>query len=182
MSLWKKRVKTASCISKNRFNPCFRGCRSERLEEAFNEVKLAGLFQSLFSWMSLWKSYRFHLPVESSRFQSLFSWMSLWKRDRSISGRITRSSQFQSLFSWMSLWKRLRPNCLCERLYRFQSLFSWMSLWKTARHKIIRYGYEFQSLFSWMSLWKWSMDKRNNLSVYVSILVFVDVALKDNRR
>ena len=109
------------------FNPCFGGCRSERMLE--------------YALYPLWWS-------------------------------------FQSFFSWMSLWKHTAPITIWEKT-AFQSLFSWMSLWKT--YLFIPYTItiqKFQSLFSWMSLWK------DNLSVYeepnngVSILVFVDVALK----
>ena len=36
------------------FNPCSLGCRSERLDDLF-DMCLEEQFQSLFSWMSLWK-------------------------------------------------------------------------------------------------------------------------------
>mgnify|MGYP006950000004 CR=1 FL=1 len=86
-------------------------------------------FQSLFSWMLLWKSRPRRLRADHAEFQSLFSWMLLWKT--ALFGILFDwfQEEFQSLFSWMLLWKYV---ILAERGgdYLFQSLFSWMLLWK----------------------------------------------------
>ncbi len=85
------------------FNPCFSGWRSERQRNGRHNGKLITvsilvfldgalkakrsgvvshwrLFQSLFFWMALWKSYRLYFCVRLYLFQSLFFWMALWKQ------------------------------------------------------------------------------------------------------
>jgi len=138
------------------------------------------LFQSLFSWMLLWKEMaNSYQPTYWVEFQSLFSWMLLWKQytqgaRRQWSEKCFNpcslgccsesqlhprkqvvASTFQSLFSWMLLWKVLPPASeSCTSICRFQSLFSWMLLWKDE--------------------WAYS----NPVLGDVSILVLLDVALK----
>jgi len=163
------------------FNPCSLGCCSEsrsRLRHLLGSGRVSILvlldvalkarcshcfgkrnlkFQSLFSWMLLWKAggalalqyelwcfnpcslgccseraNRQNLKDRIFMFQSLFSWMLLWKWVSS--NWVFRSSMFQSLFSWMLLWKvviEFLPNAAAAG---FQSLFSWMLLWKMGRH------------------------------------------------
>ena len=61
------------------FNPCSLGCCSERSFRILENWE-NGLFQSLFSWMLLWKFYCIVIHDNGYyRFQSLFSWMLLWK-------------------------------------------------------------------------------------------------------
>ena len=134
------------------------------------------------------------------KFQSLFFWMALWKIVNDVWTK--RGGEFQSLFFWMALWKilfwdacryslvvsilvfldgALKANELVSDPIsgKFQSLFFWMALWKTKIDVSAAAVIEFQSLFFWMALWK---DRAGRLSVSpgrVSILVFLDGALKD---
>ena len=143
------------------------------------------VFQSLFSWMLLWKTKRRRarapiqvvsilvlldvaLKVSCSKlllhrfelFQSLFSWMLLWKGSPVVA-HMPRVNMFQSLFSWMLLWK-----CGCCTVWiwwnRFQSLFSWMLLWKACSDRGMYRARVFQSLFSWMLLWKMFFEDLGN--------------------
>ena len=134
------------------------------------------LFQSLFSWMSLWKcSSKTIWSVMTGMFQSLFSWMSLWKGG--VLTAIQAIGMFQSLFSWMSLWKYWWFTYFGIK-DKFQSLFSWMSLWKLrTEDRLTRLKESFNPCFRGCrserpsrNLWK--------PRLFVSILVFVDVALK----
>ena len=116
---------------------------------------LPGMFQSLFSWMTLigiaalWRTTR-----GSYKFQSLFSWMTLIGR---LSGYVTpqkgAGSWFQSLFSWMTLIGQLPPDLAELPAEGFQSLFSWMTLIGSRSPAGSRRPFiGFQSLFSWMTL------------------------------
>jgi len=109
-------------------------------------------FQSLFSWMLLWK-------LKMNNVEYCLSWVSiLVLLDVALKDcKVLRGSlapMFQSLFSWMLLWKSiwrrwnydekvvsilvlldvaLKANFVPEfgKVYMlFQSLFSWMLLWK----------------------------------------------------
>ena len=92
--------------------------------------------------------------------------------------RCTRNT-FQSLFSWMLLWKTNHYFCITTLFFLFQSLFSWMLLWKSRISRSRNGVTRFQSLFSWMLLWKpWSVPGVLGRS-RVSILVLLDVALKE---
>ena len=116
-------------------------------------TKVIGTFQSLFSWMLLWKSPSLHLTsYQSYAFQSLFSWMLLWKLVCRVCADVC--NWFQSLFSWMLLWKFLRPMLSCLYLPRFNPC----SL-----------GCCSESFFERCKNQRWNK---------VSILVLLDVALK----
>jgi len=151
MSLWKPPYNLRVEGGELSFNPCFGGCRSERVVLLARGRSLL-VFQSLFWWMSLWKASclrgrwtQHHVSIlvlvdvalkgqnsgdadpDWSRFQSLFWWMSLWKTVAEwlpIAG-----SSFNPCFggcrseSWIS-----KPTSLT--VFLFQSLFWWMSLWK----------------------------------------------------
>ena len=84
-------------------------------------------FQSLFFWMTLWKSTARECPGPRN-------WVSILVfLDDALKGGIpTRWShgwEFQSLFFWMTLWKALIRDDETGELM-FQSLFFWMTLWK----------------------------------------------------
>ena len=61
---------------------------------------------------------------------------------------------------------------------QFQSLFFWMTLWKGRQELNAEVLDEFQSLFFWMTLWKGRCDQAEPRLLAVSILVFLDDALK----
>ena len=61
----------------------------------------------------------------------------------------------------------------------FQSLFFWMALWKVAGNEVGTVTELFQSLFFWMALWKSGTPYQWPSNQRVSILVFLDGALKD---
>jgi len=141
-------VRWCACIWS--FNPCSLGCCSESHFIPFP-------------------------PQLVFRFQSLFSWMLLWK----FGNRSTTAgdSQFQSLFSWMLLWKWPRPPVPLVQV-QFQSLFSWMLLWKSAP---IEYSPSRLGGFNPCSLGccsESSSERPRRPSGRVSILVLLDVALK----
>ena len=133
------------------FNPCSLGCCSESCDRGGTDTT-RHWFQSLFSWMLLWKCTVLIQAQDTMKFQSLFSWMLLWKIMRL--NRQNSGGLFQSLFSWMLLWK----SCV---------VYTGRSFWTL-----------FQSLFSWMLLWKFFIAFDRFLFRSVSILVLLDVALK----
>ena len=183
------------------FNPCSLGCCSER-EEMFVIGFLRGMFQSLFSWMLLWKV---HISDSYVRYTS-FNPCSLGCCSESISSRIIRPS-VRSCFNPCSLgccsesFPSFFPNSLQARVsilvlldvalkdrfsftiitdkIMFQSLFSWMLLWKTLAESVFHSAKLFQSLFSWMLLWKKNASVLFVGGTEVSILVLLDVALKE---
>ena len=135
------------------------------------------MFQSLFSWMLLWKSSKFNMWTANYRFQSLFSWMLLWKLTGHTGLCIRKLVSILVLLD-VALKVGLRGVDV-QVLDGFQSLFSWMLLWKTGISPgpgALRKSFnpcslgccsesrvaglrvdpplEFQSLFSWMLLWK----------------------------
>ena len=135
-----------------RFNPCFRGCRSGTgIGDPF--LACLDLFQSLFSWMSLWNIEWYPRALSSAMgFNPCFRGCRSGTADRRTVG--IRFRRFQSLFSWMSLWNLVFAALTEFHCTRFQSLFSWMSLWNDGPPRL---------------------PSRKKL---VSILVFVDVALE----
>ncbi len=158
------------------FNPCSLGCCSERLSKEIRRDN-CNMFQSLFSWMLLWKRWARYwygawkgvsilvlldvaLKVDRFdrvkclvwEFQSLFSWMLLWKTTTGFGERVERSSFNPCSLGCCS--ERVSARFRLRETARFQSLFSWMLLWKNiVIEGIVTYD-EFQSLFSWMLLWK----------------------------
>ena len=133
-------------------------------------------FQSLFFWMTLWKSMFLHTPRNGSEFQSLFFWMTLWKRSLVRSGR-NYGACFNPCFSgWRSERCIFLPFWVCDT--SFNPCFSgWRSesgdiganlvievvsilvflddALKADRLKLfIMEDFKFQSLFFWMTLWK----------------------------
>jgi len=147
------------------FNPCSLGCCSE--SSSISDVyEPKNLFQSLFSWMLLWKA---SMSWSSG---SILGVSILVLLDVALKGEVVIAlgtlAEFQSLFSWMLLWKVDRaPGESCEdwcfnpcslgccserprspicrhRTPQFQSLFSWMLLWKiegTPDHPIYIIGF-----------------------------------------
>jgi len=149
MSLWNRRgYPSGSCGTS--FNPCFRGCRSGTKKAVPYRCRFENVSILVFVDVAL-------EPAPARLFNNL--------------------SRFQSLFSWMSLWNW---NFYLRRVLRgeFQSLFSWMSLWNATEELVSGYRCQFQSLFSWMSLWNVITGNAAASDCWVSILVFVDVALE----
>ena len=188
------------------FNPCSLGCCSESGRIAHPGILVESLFQSLFSWMLLWKDLQ---AITLDIPPNCFNPCSLGCcSESSIPYRYAYQwLQFQSLFSWMLLWKDVAPGNMYTLTVQFQSLFSWMLLWKRfpETHRSVWAGVsilvlldvalkavgtinpiisktKFQSLFSWMLLWKHSRENSNHIPDTVSILVLLDVALKGNGR
>ncbi len=211
------------------FNPCSLGCCSEsemRSPNSPNPPKVSILvlldvalkvvwatdigltllkFQSLFSWMLLWKIYTaFENNKPLLLFQSLFSWMLLWKyicfcvltsrygvsilvlldvalKEHTVPAIRGKFSRFQSLFSWMLLWKYTESGNPIVDLFSFNPCSLGCCSERVLHLFLGDLSAKFQSLFSWMLLWKpcrvWMADDRYN----VSILVLLDVALKAER-
>jgi len=138
------------------FNPCSLGCCSERSSRV-DRFMLAVEFQSLFSWMLLWKIRLPRRPPCAPRgCVSILVLLDVALKGHGAQIYKYITSKFQSLFSWMLLWKAIYY-CSGAHATRFQSLFSWMLLWKS---NYVNLG---------------SPDD------LVSILVLLDVALKDGR-
>ena len=108
------------------FNPCFRGCRSGT-DAVTPPVPVELVSILVFVDVALEQKKQFPIGVGSRMFQSLFSWMSLWNRHPPDFSTLVKVSilvfvdvaleleilfaarftgEFQSLFSWMSLWER----------------------------------------------------------------------------
>ena len=111
------------------FNPCSLGCCSERflypsrlkIHYSFNPCSLGCCSESL----NLWRT-----GSSEKEFQSLFSWMLLWKSWSTI-----RSRSWKSVSILVLLDVALKECCRNKhpiRIGGFQSLFSWMLLWKAA--------------------------------------------------
>ena len=183
------------------FNPCFRGCRSGTRTREHPAV-LVARFQSLFSLDVALEQTPKKDIAEVNMFQSLFSWMSLWniyywychrtilivsilvfvdvalERDEGVDEAKGYRLGFNPCF------RGCRSGTIMSILNDeggivFQSLFSWMSLWNTAVGIVcFKPWFKFQSLFSWMSLWNIIDIIPRTQNSLVSILVFVDVALE----
>ena len=184
------------------FNPYSFGCVAERIWKTKKIVVCLG-FQSLFFWMCRWKYYRrwcalycqvvsililldVSLKAPASQayketakmFQSLFFWMCRWK----CASR-----------SWLELWKKVsililldvslkvgHVNGALKLCFVFQSLFFWMCRWKLyALGRMGLHFSEFQSLFFWMCRWKCVRSATKRVSQVVSILILLDVSLKE---
>ena len=132
------------------------------------------LFQSLFSWMSLWNSKVAGCAGARMRFQSLFRGFA-WNTSLPVSHQVGcfiscfpgRRSGTASAFELSGLFPVVSilvfVDVALERhmdeqihpSFRFQSLFSWMSLWNETDFLSMLERMGFQSLFSWMSLWNY---------------------------
>ena len=177
-------LKVNHCISKKivakGFNPCSLGCRSERDEES-RATAYVKRFQSLFSWMSLWKYLSSEGWEIETLFQSLFSWMSLWKATRP-----TSPQSCQPCFNPCSL------GCRSERLSSCPSTvslpgFNPCSLGCRSERRYSENGCRLSPPgFNPCSLGCRSEREvcgRSGVSgANVSILVLLDVALKENLR
>ena len=161
------------------FNPCSLGCRSESLLHQ-NCFIMLYKFQSLFSWMSLWKA----LIVAADLFPPKVSILVLldvalkvyYPGDETI--KHSNVSILVLLDVALKAFFNLRYN---SRAKRFQSLFSWMSLWKVLhryRYRAPRDGFNPCSLGCRSESWFNGYFTRQ--FIYVSILVLLDVALKEN--
>ena len=184
------------------FNPCFGGCRSESQCGA-TRLDVIRQFQSLFSWMSLWKPPE----VRGDGMGDVVSILVLvdvalkgcWNMLYILSdGRFNpffRGCRSESILHQSPYERRLRFNpcfrgCRSERhtfLYRILLLYrSFNPCFRGCRSERITYPFmknqitEFQSLFSWMSLWKDCCRDEIPACFSVSILVLVDVALKES--
>ena len=158
------------------FNPCFSGWRSERGRK-LRRSAYRSRFQSLFFWMALWKLAEVAVEMAWVSFNPCFSG---WRSERQCVGNWTSSSSsFNPCFSgWRSERRHSRGDVIRQPI-EFQSLFFWMALWKLERNNnILNTVLLFQSLFFWMALWKLCRMRRVFLCHLVSILVFLDGALK----
>ena len=175
MLLWKEDSPEGIPYKVWGFNPCSLGCCSERggvisitgTVNSFNPCSLGCCSESRLFCYSI---------ALSIKFQSLFSWMLLWKNtDRWL------SYTWQESFNPCSLgccserwvvnqnsrhWRSFNPcslGCCSESFFEIPS---------------IRRQIQFQSLFSWMLLWKPIIFTTIVRLQPVSILVLLDVALK----
>ena len=108
-------------------------------------------FQSLFSWNLLLMAMEWEAGMAQISFQSLFSWNLLLMNTVRLDA--PDSAWFQSLFSWNLLLMSRNYEGLWSRTIRFQSLFSWNLLLMVLLLRI------------------------SSHTSYVSILVFVELAL-----
>ena len=161
--------KTSAC-----FNPCFVGNRSGRIMDV-SQAKTRFLFQSLFCWKSVWEPRVYGAGAKVPGFQSLFCWKSVWEIMRFIRFRFglwcfnpcfvgNRSGSDNSRFR-LSSW------------LLFQSLFCWKSVWEQQGNFYWWSSGWFQSLFCWKSVWENCVGIHNIESIYVSILVLLEIGL-----
>ena len=142
----------ASAKIKKCFNPCFHGSLSGR--QGFSRTQASySSFQSLFSWISLWKTFdRVPIPPMFTGFNPCFH--------GSLSGRHGLPSHTQ---------RRNDVSIL---------VFMDLSLEVHRSWALVPRGMLFQSLFSWISLWKGDGARLKILGDGVSILVFMDLSLE----
>ena len=160
----------------SRFNPCFPGSSAE----SHNIV---------------------HLDTPPASFNPCFPGSSA--ESGSLYIRLGRMGVFQSLFSWIKRWKPSPPRRPLSLPHRFNPCFpgssaesfpetpqpretgrfnpcfpgsSAESIWIFHDKSLI---FMFQSLFSWIKRWKRDVYRRHFFVPKVSILVFLDQALKD---
>ena len=166
-------------------------------------AKCVRKFQSLFFWMALWKGSV--VPCERT-FTSFNPCFSGWRSESFLLGKSSSlSSSFNPCFSgWRSEsikypggvrddysfnpcfsgWRseRAAMKNYISHLWGFNPCFSG---WRSERIVIVSVVVnvpEFQSLFFWMALWK-AIDKEPpRTKTEVSILVFLDGALKVSRK
>ncbi len=140
-------------VTKTGFNPCSLGCCSEsgtggdlgNWTSGFNPCSL-GCCSERCAGSTAGR-------VHSTMFQSLFSWMLLWKRSRRKSSDCTRRSVSILVLLDVALKVVFCSQCRID-IYSFNpcSLGCCSESCMKARISIGRMG--FQSLFSWMLLWK----------------------------
>ncbi len=157
------------------FNPCSLGCCSERVGTRFN-CCTCKRFQSLFSWMLLWKS-RSSNRSEKTTTVSILVLLDVALKVRGAAPRAPPGAV--SILVLLDVALKVYDSMESIFTTMFQSLFSWMLLWKLrlSEHWIMTYecfnpcslgccsesvcdwnmfllDVMFQSLFSWMLLWK----------------------------
>ena len=94
-------------------------------------------------------------------------------------GEVLTPGVFQSLFFWLSVWKR-EPDANWIRIETRLVLLD-VSLKERRCQAGLLEASEFQSLFFWMSVWKPLYSQAVFIFSPVSILVLLDVSLKDDR-
>ena len=137
-------------LNQEGFNPCFSGWRSESRKIQCRPDHVL-MFQSLFFWMTLWKPYRGGRGIDVIGFNPCFSGWRSERLDRSV----------------YDVWT-----------YWFQSLFFWMTLWKRGGAVEEGEGWCFNPCFSGWRSESVQMGKETKTNETVSILVFLDDALK----
>jgi len=111
-----------------------------------------------------------------SSFQSLFSWIKRWKRILKMTPTIYQAC-FNPCFPGSSA-ESLRLNVKGGFTYGFNPCFPGSSAESLADLRSKMAKEVFQSLFSWIKRWKLSNQAVLTEILYVSILVFLDQALK----
>ena len=136
------------------------------------------LFQSLFFWMTLWKSFLQTEPRKVLCFNPCFSgWRSesalLWVLDLDIGVSIlVFLDDALKAVSFLNL----------KVTDEFQSLFFWMTLWKSSSWWKWRHDPNVSILVFLDDALKASLLKDSSIPSDVSILVFLDDALKEDGR
>ena len=126
MSLWNA-VRRSQAAGDRGFNPCFRGCRSGTQRDIVDRAATRAVSILVFVDVALELLATPGRAARSSMFQSLFSWMSLWNAAR-VADLQRGIESFNPCFrgcrsgTWF-------PDMLLLIGITFQSLFSWMSLW-----------------------------------------------------
>ena len=135
------------------FNPCSLGCCSERWQQNLQQLKEDQV--------------------------SILVLLDVALKGMNFDGARDFIMKFQSLFSWMLLWKEMEAGTGEQWEVLFQSLFSWMLLWKRRR---LKRGERKMECFNPCSLGCCSESlqaARGAVDRHVSILVLLDVALKE---
>jgi len=130
----------------------------------------------LFFWMTLWKNHPW-TGWQNLQMVSILVFLDDALKVRACIGR-SPDREFQSLFFWMTLWKLSDHGSPSMHRSSFNPCFSgWRSESLTADGSRKQRD-QFQSLFFWMTLWKPDKWIRRRNWTIVSILVFLDDALK----
>ena len=134
------------------FNPCFRGCRSEREFWGCNERPCCAVSILVFVDVALKAFTQRRRPAENGSFNPCFRGCRSESRRTDCEPFIIR--WFQSLFSWMSLWKEGVRDTDVPAHKGFNPCFRGCRSERRFAKRFRAVELEFQSLFSWMSLWK----------------------------
>ena len=161
------------------------------------------VFQSLFWWILLWKR-EVHWTIGWTCFR-FNPYSDGYCSERSYSAKIYfYYHMFQSLFWWILLWKSVKRDCqiwedfcfnpysdgYCSERRNARNSHSGdvrvsililmdIALKVTSIDRLIICPILFQSLFWWILLWKTPAPRLKQNGSIVSILILMDIALKD---
>jgi len=155
MLLWKFSHQHMVMARKRSFNPCSLGCCSES-QSLLPRWRRSKTFQSLFSWMLLWKTIRYYGDgYPESGFNPCSLGCCSERRSQKLKNRCLNSVSILVLLDVALKVRPLTTSFPSRDLYVSILVLLDVALKGNACIIQIRASKLFQSLFSWMLLWKW---------------------------